>query len=139
MSILNTCRKIILTPINLISPSTNNGKKAKTDYIREKEYMIIGNIGKWDDSKYNKSTIGDYFAFVHQLENKVEIYKIDNILLANKRPNYWDIEEHQKRNVLYLSSINSKITTWDQMKNLLGYKKEFVLRGTQRSKKNIII
>lgn len=130
--------KVILTPINLISPSTNNGKKAKIDYIREKKSIDAGNIGKWDDSKYNKSIIGDYFAFVHQLENKVELYKIENILLANERPDYWNIKEHQQRNVLYLSSIVRNIT-WDEMKNIIGYKKNFFLRGTQRTKKSIII
>ena len=129
--------KVILTPINLISPSTNNGKKAKIDYIREKESMDAGNVGKWDDSKFNKSVIFDYFAFVHQLENKVEIYKIENILLANERPDYWDIEEHQQRNVLYLSSMIRE-TTWDEMKNILGYKEGFFLRGTQRSKKSTV-
>ena len=128
---------IVLTPINLVSRTlTINGKKAKDDYIREKEYMENGNIGKWDDSKYNNSNIGDYFAFVHQKENRVEIYKIDNILLSTERPDYWDIVEHNHRNVLYLSPMISQIT-WGEMKNIIGYKEAFLLRGTQRSKKSI--
>jgi hypothetical protein len=131
--------KIVLTPINLVSRRlTRNGKKAKIDYNREKEYMENGNIGKWDDSKNNNSNIGDYFAFVHQKENRVEIYKIENILLANERPDYWDIEEHQQRNVLYLSPMISEIS-WTEMKNIVGYKEAFFLRGTQRSQKSIII
>jgi hypothetical protein len=128
---------IVLTPINLVSRTlTRNGKKAKNDYIREKEYMENGNIGKWDDSKYNNSNIGEYFAFVHQKENRVEIYKIDNILLSTERPEYWDIPEHNQRNVLYLSPMINQIT-WDEMKNIIGYKETFLLRGTQRTKKSI--
>jgi len=128
---------IIMTPINLISKTlTSNGKKAKSDYLREKNFEENGNNPKWDDSKLNNANIGDYFAFVHQKENRVEIYKIESIALANTRPNYWDLPDHQQRNVLHLSSFLKEMT-WIEMKNIIGYKDAFLLRGTQRSKKSV--
>jgi len=128
---------IIMTPINLISKTlTSNGKKAKSDYLREKNFEENGNNPKWDDSKLNNANIGDYFAFVHQKENRVEIYKIESIALANTRPNYWDLPDHQQRNVIHLSSFVKEIT-WIEMKNIIGYKDAFLLRGTQRSKKSV--
>ncbi len=128
---------IIMTPINLISKTlTSNGKKAKSDYLREKNFEENGNNPKWDDSKLNNANVGDYFAFVHQKENRVEIYKIESIALANTRPNYWDLPDHQQRNVLHLSSFVKEMT-WVEMKNIIGYKDAFLLRGTQRSKKSV--
>jgi len=128
---------IIMTPINLVSKTlTSNGKKARSDYLREKNFEENGNNPKWDDSKLNNAIIGDYFAFVHQKENRVEIYKIESIALANTRPNYWDLPDHQQRNVIHLSSF-AKEMTWVEMKNIIGYKDAFLLRGTQRSKKSV--
>jgi len=128
---------IIMTPINLVSKTlTSNGKKARSDYIREKNFEENGNNPKWDDSKLNNAIIGDYFAFVHQKENRVEIYKIESIALANTRPNYWDLPDHQQRNVIHLSSFVKEMT-WVEMKNIIGYKDAFLLRGTQRSKKSV--
>ena len=128
---------IIMTPINLVSKTlTSNGKKARSDYLREKNFEENGNNPKWDDSKLNNANIGDYFAFVHQKENRVEIYKIESIALANTRPNYWDLPDHQQRNVIHLSSFVKEIT-WIEMKNIIGYKDAFLLRGTQRSKKSV--
>jgi hypothetical protein len=126
-----------MTPINLISKTlTSNGKKAKSDYLREKNFEENGNNPKWDDSKLNNANVGDYFAFVHQKENRVDIYKIESIALANTRPNYWDLPHHQQRNVLHLSSFVKEMT-WVEMKNIIGYKDAFLLRGTQRSKKSV--
>jgi len=130
---------IIMTPINLVSKTlTSNGKKAKTDYLREKELEDNGNNAKWDDSKLNNATIGDYFAFVHQKENRVEVYKVESISLANTRPDYWDLPNHRQRNVLHLSKLLKEIT-WVELKNTSGYKEAFLLRGTQRSKNNVVI
>ena len=30
---------------------------------------------KWDDSKYNNAVVGNMFGFVHQIEDKIEIFK----------------------------------------------------------------
>jgi hypothetical protein len=132
--------KIVMTPINLVSKSlTSDGKKAKTDYLREKDFERNGQNAKWDDSKHNKAMIGDYFAFVHNAENRAEIYKIEKITLAETRPDYWDMPEHQQRNVLHLSSMIKEIS-FDELRTLAGYKETWnKVQGTMRSSKSIIL
>ena len=130
---------MILTPINLVSKVlTKNGKKAKEDYIREQEFIQNGINPKWDDSKYNTAVINDYFAFVHQKENRVEIFQIIKIIPAENRPDYWDLPEHKQRNVLQLSKI-IRVMSWTELKNILNYKDGFFLRGTSRNKNRIEI
>lgn len=130
-------KHVVMTPINLVSKNTHLtelGKKARSDYHREKipENKMI----KWDDSKNNDSKIGDYFAFVRQAENIVEIYEITNIMNPETRPEHWDIPDHQRRNVLILSEI-IKIISWVDLKLELNYSNNFKLRGTIRSKNKI--
>jgi hypothetical protein len=131
--------KIILTPINLVSRIlTANGKKAREDYIREQGFIVNGNNAKWDDSKYNSAVVNDYFAFVHQKENRVEIFQVVKIINAEDRPEYWNLPEHMNRNVLHLSKMIANMT-WTDLKSLLDYKDTFFLRGTSRSKKQITL
>ena len=88
--------KIIVTPINLISNKKNltfNGKKARVDYLLELENF--SKESKWDDSRYNNAVIGNMFGFVHQIEDKIEIFEIKNILPANTRPDYWNLPNKQ--------------------------------------------
>jgi len=126
---------IIITPINLENPSTDFGKKARTDYLREQMHSSSFRlpIAKWDDSKYNTAEVGDYFGFVHQREDIVEIFQIDRIILNHDRPDYWDIHEHRRRNILILSKKLSDIN-WSSYKEENGYKENFVLRGTAKMK-----
>jgi hypothetical protein len=133
-----SAKHVILTPINLTSRNaslTELGKKARSDY--EKEKTPENKIIKWDDSKNNDSKIGDYFAFVRQTENIVEIYEIRNIMKPETRPAHWNIPDHQRRNVLILSEM-IKIISWDNLKLELNYSNNFKLRGTIRSKNKII-
>ncbi len=128
-----------MTPVNLVSKTlTHHGKRAKIDYKREKDFEENGHNVKWDDSKYNNAVVGDYFAFVHNIQDRAEIYRIERISLAETRPNYWDLPNHQRRNVLYFSSMIKEIP-WHELKNLLGYNETYYLQGTTRSKKNILI
>ena len=131
---------IILTPINLDKPSTINGKKAKNDYLREisnSSSFKLPSTAKWDDSKHNTAKVGNYFGFVHQNRNKniIEIFRIEKIILAIHRPNYWDIIEHKPRNVLILSEKIDEIS-WSDYKEQNNYKENFVLQGTSRLKNN---
>jgi hypothetical protein len=126
---------IILTPINLIKPSTEYGEKARTDYLREKPLFTHG-VAKWDDSKFNSAVIGDMFGFVHQNENRVEVFEIVGITNMINRPDYWDIKEHLDRNVLHLSPIKSELR-WTEYKQLAGYKENYSIRGTTKSKWNL--
>lgn len=124
---------IVLTPINLDRPSTLNGKKARIDYLRESENSSSFELptAKWDDSRYGNAKTGDYFGFVHQNRNIVEIFRIERIILAVHRPGYWDIEEHRLRNVLILSEKIHEIE-WTTYKENNNYDRNFVLRGTTR-------
>ena len=125
-------KKIIVTPINTINPSTSNGKKAKKDYFREKNesHNFTSNL-KWDDSRYGTGKVGDLFAFVHNTTDLMEIFVVKGKIDSTNRPDYWDIEEHRRRDVLLLSPKVSEIN-WSTYKNHQGYKENFVLRGTER-------
>lgn len=128
-------RYIIITPINLERPSTDLGRKARTDYLREKEHSASFKIpiAKWDDSKFNSARVGDYFGFVQQNKDLVEVFRIERIVLGRDRPDYWDIEEHRRRDILILSKKLSDIK-WSSYKIENDYKENFVLRGTTRTK-----
>lgn len=93
------------TPINLIRPS-GDGIKAKLDYLRERyESNGFREACKWDDTWKNNSEVGQLFAFIHQVENKIQIFKITHIETYEKRRDEWDIIEHRKRNVLHMSPM----------------------------------
>jgi len=126
-------KKIVVTPINTLRPSTINGKKARIDYLREKknsEDFTLNSV-KWDDSRHGTGEPGDLFAFVHNIRDEMEIFIIKEKINYIDRPDYWDIVEHQRRDVLILSK---KIFTikWSTYKRIHGYKENFILRGTER-------
>lgn len=131
---------IIVTPINLNNPSTEYGKKARIDYLREKEHSNSFQIpiSKWDDSIYGNAEVGYYFAFVQHKEDIMEIFKIEKKIIGEKRPGYWDIEEHKTRDILILSHKIGDMK-WSDFKNFNNYKENFKLRGTSRLKINKII
>lgn len=126
--------KLIITPINMISTHVSgNTKKARDDYIREQVYFdSLLRSPTWDDSKHNNSKIGDMFGFVHNIENKVELFEIIGILNAINRPDYWDIPEHRRRNVLILSR-KIRDDTWTRVKQEIGHPNWGNLRGTYRT------
>ena len=78
------------------------------------------------------------FGFVHNIENRCEIFEIIGILDVDVRPGYWDIPEHRTRNVLILSK---KIIehTWDFVKTELDKANWGNLRGTTRTEWNDIL
>jgi hypothetical protein len=124
---------IIVTPVNTDKPSTEYGKKAKADYLREKEHSADFKlpIAKWDDSRFGNGKAGDYFAFVHHNKDLMEIFIIREKIHRENRPDYWDIEEHRRRDVIILSEKFAEIK-WSSYKEKNGYKENFVLRGTAR-------
>ena len=125
----------ICTPINLDRPSTENGKKARQDYLREQPFFTEEGGSKWDDSSANNAQVGDMFSFVHQTRDRMEVFRIVRIVPYTERPDYWDIPEHQRRNVVYLSQkLEERV--WSFFKEEAGYGERFSLRGTQRLKKN---
>ena len=127
-------RRVIMTPINLINPSTSDGKVAKIDYLREQPHFQT-NLSEWDDSKKNTASIGDLFAHVQMNTDIVELFEIINIRDARSRKPEWILDHHRNRNVLCLSKMR-KQTTWTELKAMLGYLPGFKLRGTMRSAAN---
>ena len=124
--------KIVVTPVNIINPSTPNGKKARTDYLREKkESNDFTCPSKWDDSRHGTGKVGDLFGFVHNSRDLIEIFTVTEKIDSVNRPDYWDIEEHRRRDILVLSAKTSEMK-WSTYKRLQGYKENFVLRGTER-------
>lgn len=105
-------------------------KKARDDYKREQNFFNTNNMSpKWDDSKYNTAKIGDMFAFIHSIEDKAEIFQIIGILNNTDRPEYWDMPEHNTRNVLILSQ-KIRDDTWTRIKNEINRPNWGILRGT---------
>jgi len=119
---------MIVTPINKQAKS-----KSRIDYIeqmqREKEEKQV----MWDDTKYNKAEIGDWFGFV-QNNKFVTFYKIQSIHPPSERLESWSNNVGQgDRQVLYLSK---KIATmmWEDWIQYGGPKK---VQGTMHIKTNL--
>jgi hypothetical protein len=136
-----------MTPINLLRklhPETKEKDimtlKARNDYLRERlESDVFTKQSTWDDSRQNDAVVGDYFAHVNATEDRVEVFKILDVLPSTTRRNEWDIVEHRTRRVLVLSPI-IRTMTWRELKmmriKLNGhvYKPNAVLQGTTRVK-----
>lgn len=60
------------------------------------------------------------FAFVHQNENRMELFKVLSIQKPETRPEHWDLVEHKKRNVLILSPKIKEIK-WSTYKNKIDF------------------
>lgn len=121
-------QKIILTPVNLENPKTDNGEKARKDYLRERSKFKIGDA-KWDDAYLNEARKGDMFAFVNLIADKMEIFQVLKVIPAEYRPEYWDIQEHKNRNVLYLSPLKRTIK-FSTYKYKYNYSPDYSLKGT---------
>jgi len=130
-----TKHRIVLTPINLVDKLPKgriNTIKARADYRREEKHFIGNGHGpKWDDSTYNNAEVGDMFGFVQNGENKIEYFRIEEIIPVQSRPDYWDIPEHQRRQVLKLSK-RIRVGTFTEYKTKNNYKDNFKQQGTQR-------
>jgi hypothetical protein len=126
--------KLIVTPVNMVSPYvTGFTKKARVDYKRELIYFDSDKKSpKWDDSKHNLAVVGDMFAFIHNIEDKAELFEIIEIRDAENRPDYWDMPEHRRRNVLILSK-KIRDDTWSRFKEELHKPDWGILRGTTRT------
>lgn len=129
---------IMLTPINLTTknPSKKTTQVARQDYKREETHFVKGATGfnpKWDDSAHNNAQVGDAFGFVHNITDRIEYFEIIAIIPAEDRPDYWDLPEHQRRRVLILSH-KIKEEKFSLYKERVGYKPNYIVRGTVRGK-----
>lgn len=115
---------IVLTPINLLNPSSDNARKAKFDYRVEEQKFLAGDgkevpSPRWDDTKENKAIVGDYFGFcmnqVSQSVDFVEIFQVIEKRAIGSRPEHWTIQEHSDRSVLILSRYKGYTSVTDLM------------------------
>ena len=82
-----------------ISKDINN--LGHIDFTREQENVSKDPTAqwRWDDCKFNKATVGEYFAFYHHTSH-LTIHKIVNVLSHEYRPIEWST---RTRNLLVLS------------------------------------
>ena len=88
----------------------------------------------WDNTDDNRACIGDYFAFINNTGDEVNIYRISAIRGTRDRVEEWDIPQHQDRGVIELD-VNSKVSmTFKSYKEQVGYGVGYIQRGTARVK-----
>ena len=102
--------EITFTPI-----SVSNPKHISVIYHNE---LISNNTWRWSDGQYNKSKIGDYFAFYFH-NQKIIFHKILDIKGPEHRYSHWSYNEAQSRNVLILSQPLREIP-WNEWGLLNG-------------------
>ena len=127
----------------LVTPISKQSKKrlcemgspdSRRDFLEQQNREVNGLSVMWDDSKYNKSKVGDYFAFV-QNYNCAQIHEIIGVLSPDHRLPTWSSNVgQQKRNVLMLSKTKC-IIDWADWITIGGPKK---VQGTQSVKTNLL-
>jgi len=128
-------KNLILTNIDL---DTDDVKllirKYRNDYLEQRLYFDnnFRESAKWTDTPENDSCINDIFAFVNVIQNKVELFRIENIL-----QNYLNVETQNKyelskdfklRRILVLSKKIMEIP-WNTLKEYLDYSYNFTFKG----------
>ena len=115
-----------------------SNKIAHQDYDRELDESILTNIIKWDDSKYNKLSVGDYFGFIDARKEIriLNIYKIIKILGPEYRRDEWSqngyttgYSDTHSRNCIILDSNIIQSVDWKEYIKSVSYKKQY-LQGT---------
>ena len=128
-------KNLILTNIDL---DTDNVKllirKYRNDYLEQRLYFDnnFKESARWTDTPENDSLINDVFAFVNPLQNKVELFRIENILqnyLNIETKNKYELSKDYKlRRTLILSKKIMEIT-WLNLKEYLDYSYNFTFKG----------
>jgi hypothetical protein len=103
------CDKLTITPINKLLKSKSN-----IDFREQLERTFTGELNWcWDDSKYNKAKVGEYFAFMFY-GVKVIIHKILAVKSPSERLPSWSQNVGQTdRNVLELSGPLKELS-WNE-------------------------
>jgi hypothetical protein len=112
--IVENIMKIIIAPI---------GKKAISTYIIEMGKVRKGMNAKWDDRKEGKAEVGDLFAFLHQMEDNMELYKVIGF---DERESHW---EESDRQCIVLKNLGITMQ-FSKYKLQVGYKENYKLQGT---------
>ena len=113
--------EITFTPI-----SVSKSNHISVTYYNE---LVSKNIWRWSDSKYNKSIIGNYFAFYFHGE-KLIFHKIIDVKGPEYKYSDWNYDDGQRKNILILSRPLFTIN-WNEWELLNGPQKKM---GTYTSK-----
>lgn len=118
---MTTPIEITFTPISV----------SKINHISVTYYneLVSKNIWRWSDSKYNKSIIGNYFAFYFHGE-KLIFHKIIDIKGPEYKYSDWNYDAGQSKNILILSQPLFTIN-WNEWELLNGPQKKM---GTYTTK-----
>lgn len=101
---MTTPFEITFTPI-----SVSKSNHISVTYYNE---LVSKNIWRWSDSKYNKSIIGNYFAFYFH-GKKIIFHKIIDIKGPEYKYSDWNYDAGQSKNILILSEPLFTIN-WDE-------------------------
>jgi len=102
--------EITFTPISV-------SKKNHISVIYYNE-LVSKNIWRWSDGQYNKSKIGDYFAFYFH-KNKLIFHKILDIKGPENKYLNWNYNDDKSRDILILSQPLYEIE-WNEWELLNG-------------------
>ena len=102
--------EITFTPISV-------SKKNHISVIYYNE-LISKNIWRWSDGQYNKSKIGDYFAFYFH-KNKIIFHKILDIKGPENKYSNWSYNDDKSRDILILSQPLHEVK-WNEWELLNG-------------------
>ena len=118
----------MITPIEItFTPiSVSKSNHISVTYYNE---LVSKNIWRWSDSKYNKSIIGNYFAFYFHGE-KLIFHKIIDIKGPEYKYSDWNYHAGQSKNILILSKPLFTIN-WNEWELLNGPQKKM---GTYTTK-----
>lgn len=115
-------------------------KTARQDYQNQLE--LGSKIGRmyWDDTRYNKLKVGDYFGFIdgQEKEPKLRIHKITKIIGKEGRDESWNDDGYikginydtSKRNAVEIKAKPIKIINWKDYVDEVGYNRMH-LQSTQ--------
>lgn len=128
-------KNLILTNIDL---DTDNVKllirKYRNDYLEQRLYFDnnFKESAKWSDTPENDSCINDVFSFVNVIQNKVEFFRIENILqnyINVKTKDKYELSKDFKLRRTLILSKKIMETPWNLLKEYLDYSYNFTFRG----------
>ena len=109
---------ILVTPVS---------RKSKPNYDIEHQYFSSGiRSPMWNDSKHQKTSVGDLLGFVHVKDDRVEVFRVESI--QSQRPTDWDTTQPSNR-VLVLSR-RLRIMSWEELKVKTMWKSGRILMGS---------
>jgi hypothetical protein len=118
---------------------------ALRDFEAMRTKVLREGRSEWDSDKGNRISPGDWLGFITggTYTANVELYRVDSILSQDKRPSHWEYAQHtdqcvselvKTRDVISLSNEGEHVYSWENWKQVVGYKTRYMPRGTSKSK-----